>query len=378
MNEYFIGLMSGTSLDAVDAVVVDFASFPPKLCATAEIAISPQLRDKILALTSKGDNEIERLGQLDCELGELFATAANRVMKLAELKSKDITAIGSHGQTIRHHPKLFSLQIGDPNRIAEQTGVTTVADFRRRDIAVGGEGAPLAPAYHHWLLGGELGAKSGVVVNIGGMANITLLPTQGAEIVGFDTGPGNVLMNSWAEQSLGELMDRDGAQARSGEVVEPLLSQLKEEEFFLKPPPKSTGRETFNNRWLQQQLVKYSTGDITLKDEDIAATLCELTASTIATAILTSAESNIAKSLWVCGGGAHNSYLLERLSFHLPEWKVSSSETVGMDPDWVEAIAFAWLARQTISRQSGNLPSVTGATKATILGAIFPSVEGTL
>ncbi len=363
--------MSGTSLDAVDAVVVDFSTFPPRSLATHSLEIEPDLKRRIAALCSPGKNEIEQLGQLDVELGQLFARAARQVVEKAGLKPQQITAVGSHGQTIRHEPEQrypFTLQIGDPNTIAQQSGITTVADFRRRDLVVGGQGAPLAPAYHRWFLQG----RGGVVVNIGGMANITRLPECGnAAVVGFDTGPGNVLIDYWMSHCYGKPLDRDGAIARSGKVSRRLLEEMLKEPFFHQPPPKSTGRETFNGAWLQRHLTP-------LSPEAVLATLVELTAKTISQAVSASAppagEAG-GEAVWVCGGGAHNGYLLERIAAHLPSWQVHSSAEVGMDPDWVEAMAFAWLARQTLRGEAGNLPSVTGASKPVILGAIYPVIR---
>ncbi len=365
MSEIYIGLISGTSVDAVDAVVADFEPFPPRLVASHSQPIEPSLKQRILDLCNSGNNEIERMGRLDRELGHVFAEAAIAVAKRGGVRLEQISAIGSHGQTIRHEPEVaypFTLQIGDPNTIVQQTGIITVADFRRRDLAVGGQGAPLAPAYHRWMLQG----RAGVVVNIGGMSNVTLLPINSEEpVVGFDTGPGNVLLDDWMFRTEGETFDCDGAFARSGRVVEPLLELLRSDPFFSLQPPKSTGRETFNRAWFDQRYQQIGQQ----RPEDVAATLVELTASTIADAI----HDCAAQSLWVCGGGAHNRYLLERLSAHLSGWEVDTSATIGMEPDWVEAMAFAWLARETLSGRTGNLPEVTGADRPVILGAIYPA-----
>jgi len=364
---YYIGLMSGTSMDAIDAVVADFAPFPPHSVATHSVPIEPALKQRILSLCSPGENEIERLGQLDIELGQQFAQAALEVAKKAALDTSKIQAIGSHGQTIRHEPELlypFTLQIGDPNTIAQLSGITTVADFRRRDLTVGGQGAPLAPAYHRWLLQD----RGGAVVNIGGMANVTLLPKdQSKAVIGFDTGPGNVLIDYWMNRAYDKPLDQDGAIARTGKVSEPLLSEMQKEPFLHQPPPKSTGRETFNATWFDHHYSAIAPPAA----EDVAATLVELTASTIAAAVLSQPFES--RSLWVCGGGAHNRFLLERIAAHLPGWQVETTAAVGMAPDWVEAMAFAWLAYQTIHGRSSNLPSVTGATEPVILGGIFPA-----
>lgn len=365
MSDCYIGLMSGTSLDAVDAVVADFGVFPPRMVATHSLPIKPAVKKKVLSLCQPGENEIERMGQLDVELGVLFAQAALAVIAETELAPEAIRAIGSHGQTIRHEPNLpspFTLQIGDPNVIAQQTGITTVADFRRRDVAVGGQGAPLAPAYHRWILHD----RSGVVVNIGGMANVTLLPAEGGAVMGFDTGPGNVLIDGWMADWQGVPMDRDGAAARQGQIDPSLLNAFLSEPFFQQAPPKSTGREQFNRRWLEAHLNDFPG----ISPEDLAATVTELTAVTIADAVR---DQVVDHALWICGGGAHNGYLQERIAHHLPDWSVAGSSAVGMDPDWVEAMAFAWLAYQTMEGRSGNLPAVTGADQSVILGGIYPA-----
>ena len=370
MSEYFIGLMSGTSIDGIDAALVDFSVFPPKLVASAETAIEPELKNQILTLCQSGKNEIEQMGQLDVALGRTFAEATQHVLEKSGIPTEKITAIGSHGQTIRHlpHGKFpFTLQIGDPNIIAAETGITTVADFRRRDIALGGQGAPLAPAYHAWLFA----EKRGIMLNIGGMANITVLDgsDQPERILGFDTGPGNVLMDLWVQKHLGTPMDRNGEYAQSGTIDAPLLEKMLDDPFFVQSPPKSTGREQFHAAWLEQQLADKDLQNRTQKD--VQATLCELTARSIAQAILR--WSNLEnESVWICGGGAHNAYLMSRLAENLPGWTVASTAAVGVDPDWMEAMAFAWLARRTLRDETGNLPAVTGAHRATVLGAIYP------
>lgn len=366
MSDYYVGLMSGTSIDAVDVAVADFSISPPKCVAAHSLPIGSDLKQRILDLCSPGESEIERMGQLDVELGQLFAEAILQVVDQAGLLPEQITAVGSHGQTIRHEPELqhpFTLQIGDPNTIAQKTGITTVADFRRRDLVAGGQGAPLAPAYHHWFLQG----LGGAVVNIGGMANITLLSADPeTDVIGFDAGPGNVLIDYWMHRAYGKSLDRDGAVARSGTISEPLLAEMRREPFFHQLPPKSTGRETFNGAWFDRHYAQVSS----LSEEDVAATLVELTAVTIAESLFLQPVTE--KSLWICGGGARNGYLLERIADHLPGWQVESSVVVGMDPDWLEAMAFAWLARQTLNGLSGNIPSVTGAREPVILGGIYP------
>ena len=327
----------------------------------------PAVRDAIQSLMQPGANEIERAGELDMRLGQLFADAALALLHQSGLQPGDIHAIGSHGQTIRHRPlatPAFTRQIGNPSVIAEQTGITTVADFRARDMAAGGQGAPLVPAFHQWRF-----RKSGinrVIVNIGGIANLTWLPSSEQEpVLGFDTGPGNTLLDQWIAKVRGEPYDRDGAWAASGQVHEKLLARLLAEEYFAKPPPKSTGREHFHLAWLEQRPVD------NLAPEDVQATLAELTAATIAQAL--HLLPAMAKEIYVCGGGSHNRQLLARLRARCPGASVATTQALGLDPDWVEAAAFAWLAHRTLTKQPGNLPSVTGAHRAVVLGGIYPA-----
>ncbi|HET8705381.1 MAG TPA: anhydro-N-acetylmuramic acid kinase, partial [Pseudomonadales bacterium] len=277
--------------------------------------------------------------------------------------------IGSHGHTLRHRPLLdapFSWQIGDPNVIAERTGITTVADFRRRDVAAGGQGAPLVPAFHAHVFGDEDFDR--VVLNIGGIANVTILPDRKSQrpVRGFDTGPGNALLNDWTERHLGKSFDDNGNWARSGVVCDELLSELLKDTYFTKPVPKSCGREQFNLNWLEERLFHFPQ----LRACDVQATLVELTAATVALAI--KAQASDARDLFVCGGGAHNAYLMERIAA-LSGLDAQKTEMLGVPADWVEAMAFAWLAWQTLERRTGNLPSVTGASRPVILGAIYPA-----
>ncbi len=367
MADYFIGLMSGTSLDGIDAVLVDFADTPPRLVATHSHPLPDTLRQQLAALCQPGTDEIERMSQADAALGELLAEAAQRLLERADMPAADIRAIGSHGQTIRHRPAAgFSLQIGDANRIAQRTGITTVADFRRRDMAAGGQGAPLVPAFHAALFRSPDITR--VVLNLGGMANITLLPAAATQPVrGFDTGPGNVLMDLWAQQHLGQPLDKDGAWAASGSVDEALLARCLSDGYFHQPPPKSTGREHFNADWLSARLAESKHSP---SAADVQATLCELTAVSVAGAIRQSGLD--AAELLVCGGGAHNAQLLSRLRAHLDPMDVIPSDERGLAADWVEAVAFAWLARETLAGRPGNLPAVTGAGEAVVLGSIYP------
>ncbi|TAK73566.1 MAG: anhydro-N-acetylmuramic acid kinase [Gammaproteobacteria bacterium] len=358
MTELYIGLMSGTSADGIDAALVDFSQTPPVTIATHYQPYSPALREQILALCVQGENEIHRLGELDVVLGSAFAEAVNHLLQQQSLAPSEIKAIGSHGQTVRHAPSRFTLQVGDPNTIAAKTGITTIADFRRKDIAHGGQGAPLLPAFHHHLFATTKTQR--VIVNIGGIANVTLLSSP---IIGFDTGPGNVLMDAWIGLHQQQTHDKDGAWAAQGQVHPALLERLLADTYFHLPPPKSTGREYFHLAWLQQYL------ETPTPPQDVQATLAELTARSI---LLSIQKHQSVGEILICGGGAHNTFLMQRLQqLAEPHYTVDSTQKYGIHPDWVEAIAFAWLARQTLLRQPGNLPSVTGAHQAVILGGIY-------
>lgn len=365
MNELYVGLMSGTSVDGIDAVLVDFSQGQPVLLGTHYTPYDDTLRGKIMALCQPGDNEIHRMGELDVLLAKAFAQAVKTLLSQTNVTPQAIKAIGSHGQTIRHSPvkpHRFTVQIGDPNTLAAETGITTVADFRRKDIAYGGQGAPLVPAFHHYAFSSPHTHRA--IVNIGGMANITLLPKETLTPVrGFDTGPGNVLMDGWIALHQHKTHDEEGKWAALGKVDDDLLQHLLADAYFKAPAPKSTGREYFNVAWLQKHNHTH------LTPVDVQATLAELTARSIALAIETSlAEGEIL----VCGGGARNTHLLSRLqALTHPRFAVQSTQALGIDPDWVEAVAFAWLARQTLNHHTGNLPSVTGATQAAILGGVY-------
>jgi anhydro-N-acetylmuramic acid kinase len=367
MTDFYIGLMSGTSADGIDAALVDFSQSQPRVVATHYTAYSQPLREKILALCQQGNDEIQRMGELDVILGKEFAVAANTLLKQQSLTSSDIKAIGSHGQTIRHaphDPHAFTLQIGDPNTIAANTGITTVADFRRKDIAVGGQGAPLVPAFHQQIFSSN--EMNRAVVNIGGIANVTLLSqTKPDTIIGFDTGPGNVLLDAWIHTHQKQQHDEKGAWSAQGKIHTALLESLLADAYFKLTPPKSTGREYFHLNWLQQHLNAFSPA---IDLADVQATLVELTARTIVSAI----QSYFSQGeILVCGGGTHNDFLMQRLNALAPHFSVATTQKYGVHPDWVEAIAFAWLAKQTLNHQPGNLPLVTGAKSATILGGIY-------
>jgi len=363
---HYIGLMSGTSVDGIDAALISIpANGQLALLATHQHPFPAAVRNAIQALMQPGPNEIEREGELDVQLGRLFAEATHALLAKSGVSASSIRAIGSHGQTIRHCPHApypFTRQIGNPSVIAEVTGITTVADFRARDLAAGGEGAPLVPAFHHWLF-----RKPGVhraIVNIGGIANIAWLPaSENSAVLGFDTGPGNTLLDQWIARHRNAPYDRDGAWAASGRVQKDLLAKLMADEYFANAPPKSTGREHFNLAWLEQRLAD------NLAPEDIQATLVELTAASIAQALKFLPEE--IEEIYICGGGNHNRHLLARLHALLPGIPVATTEMLGLDPDWVEAVAFAWLAHQALAGRAGNIPSVTGARHPVLLGGIY-------
>ncbi|MCU7848434.1 MAG: anhydro-N-acetylmuramic acid kinase [Candidatus Thiodiazotropha sp. (ex Lucinoma kastoroae)] len=364
----YIGLISGTSLDGVDAVAVDFSANQVNLLASHLEPYSIHLQEALRSICLPGENEIDRLGELDRQVANTFADACHALLDKAGLQHKHIVAIGSHGQTIRHRPYAkhpFTLQIGDPNTLAELTGVTTVADFRRRDMAAGGQGAPLVPALHQALF--QHPEQKRIVLNLGGIANITCLPSgKDNSVIGYDTGPANTLLDCWIKQHLVVNLDHKGEWARSGKVLDALLQELLADTYFNQPPPKSTGSEYFNLEWLGKKLpqINYAT-------EDVQATLLELTAVSVAQAITREGYSQ--SEILVCGGGVHNTYLLEQLSTQLPESTIRPTSEYGVNPDWVEAITFAWLAKRTLAGLNGNISSVTGAARDLVLGGIYPA-----
>ncbi len=366
---YFIGLMSGTSLDGVDAVLVDFNADTPELLASYSHPIPEDLQSKLTEFTHPSwRGSIANMGTFHQQLGKLFADAVNQLLQISKITPQQVRAIGSHGQTLWHQPEgdfPFSLQLGDANLITELTGITTVADFRSRDIAAGGQGAPLVPAFHHRTLSHN--DKNRVILNIGGIANISVLPSKASNkpVMGFDTGPGNGLIDAWIHAQKGKKYDKSGDWARSGAIQDNILNKLLEDPYFSLPAPKSTGKEFFNLTWLENTLRNTLEGH---KPEDIQATLTDLTAKAIADNIDASCDE-----VFVCGGGIHNKFLIERLQHHLPEIVIASTQNLGIDPDWMEAIAFAWLAKQTMEGKAGNLPSATGAKGSRILGAIYPA-----
>ncbi|MCF7964461.1 MAG: anhydro-N-acetylmuramic acid kinase [Methylobacter tundripaludum] len=366
MPELYIGLMSGTSLDGIDAALVDFQDNETHLVEFEYLPYSDEIQSTIQKI-SKPESliSLKEYGAMDAQLGSLFAKAVNALLAKAAIPTSSVKAIGSHGQTIYHAPDIrfpFSLQIGDPNIIAETTGITTVADFRRRDIAAKGQGAPLVPAFHQAVF--QHPNEHRCIVNIGGIANITVLPrNQSAEVIGFDTGPGNTLMDLWIKLHRNLPYDKNGAWGKTGKIDHDLVTLLKQDAYFNAAPPKSTGKEYFSLPWIYQYFDAFS-----YKAEDVQASLCFLTAITICDAVKKHAPAT--ERILICGGGIHNDYLLELIQQNI-DCPVESTERYGIHPDHVEAVAFAWLARQTMNNLPGNLKEVTGALDSVILGGIY-------
>jgi anhydro-N-acetylmuramic acid kinase len=373
-NKLFIGLMSGTSVDAIDTVLVQFNDKPThsvELIATREHAFPPEIRTAVQTLieSPQGIN-LDELGMLDRKLGFLYADAVTSLLQETGTDANSIVAIGNHGQTIRHRPDSdppFTMQIGDAATIANVCGITTIGDFRSADIALGGQGAPLAPLFHQWAFAND--SSPGFAVNIGGIGNVTVM-RPGESLIGFDTGPGNTLLDYWCQQNTNATFDEGGRWASSGEVQTELLETLLADPYFAAAAPKSTGREYFNAHWLTNML-----GETVATDSvDVQATLAELTAQTIAMAIKKYADSG---DVWLCGGGALNSDLTARIKTHLPLFKVATTATLGVPPAWVEAVAFAWLARERLTLSAAGIPSVTGASASGILGSVnLPAAAG--
>ena len=366
--EYYLGVMTGTSLDGLDIVLADFQGPQPTIKASATMPFAPSLRDALLALCRPGPDELDRLGDADATLADTIAEACLTLLKDCAVPPSAVRALGSHGQTVRHRPdapRPFTMQIGDPHRIAERTGIAVVADFRRRDMAAGGQGAPLVPAFHRALLPVEDDPQA--VLNIGGMANLTLLPGAAGETTGFDTGPGNTLLDQWHQQHRGAPMDRDGAWGATGTVQPALLRAFLTDPFFKRTPPKSTGRETFNLPWLERFAIHR------WAPADVQATLGALTAASVADALDRFAQPS-PKTLWLAGGGRHNRSLVTALEQRLTSpTKVKPIDAAGFDGDLLEALAFAWLAAAHCRGIPGNLPAVTGARGPRVLGAYFPA-----
>jgi anhydro-N-acetylmuramic acid kinase len=358
----FVGLMSGTSLDGVDAVLVDLSNSFPHTCATFWLPYSADIRQQALQLQAAGTDEIRTAAILSNQLAHCYSQAVRELLSTAGTNPVQVAAIGCHGQTIRHQPAAgYTVQLNNPALLAELTGITVVADFRSRDIAAGGQGAPLVPAFHAAVFGDP--RRHRVILNVGGIANLTDL-RPGAAVRGFDCGPGNLLMDAWIERHKGLRYDEAGNWARQGQVIARLLSRLRADVFFSAGPPKSCGRDEFNMAWLESHLA----GDEA--PADVQATLLELSALSAAEAVIQ--WCGHPDELFVCGGGARNDALLARLQQLLPDCRVAGTDALGQPADWVEAVAFAWLASRTLRGQAGNLPEVTGALGPRVLGAIYP------
>ena len=393
----YIGMMSGTSLDGMDAVLCQFSNDssaeidtqqPLRLLATLSQDFPPRLREVLLALcqpngvqeliptVGEPNSELDWFGWASKEYAEFASEVVNTLLQQSNTDVESVLAIGCHGQTVRHRPQMgFSLQLVDANIIAERTGISVVSDFRRRDMAVGGQGAPLVPAFHQALFATPDSTR--VLLNLGGIANITVLPANdssvnNSSVIGYDTGPANLLLDAWTALHTDKDYDAGGAWAQSGQVVEPLLNQLIEHPFFARTYPKSTGREDFNLAWLQSELQRFdqASAHIRYSSADVQATLTELTAMSASMQINMFINAKENSSVYVCGGGALNDYLMTRLQAHLPHCTVETTASLGLNPAWVEAVAFAWLARQTLMGETGNLPAVTGASKGVVLGQV--------
>jgi anhydro-N-acetylmuramic acid kinase len=362
----FIGMMSGTSLDGVDGVLVDFWAGATRTMSAAHLPFPAALRAELMALQAASENELEREALAANELAKIYAGCVRELLDKGGMKAADVRAVGVHGQTIRHRPELgFTRQTNNPALLAELCGIDVIADFRSRDIAAGGQGAPLVPAFHQDMFGEK--GKTRVLANIGGIGNITVLGADGS-VSGYDTGPGNVLMDLWIGRHKGQDYDADGAWAASGKEVPGLLQELLSEPYFALPAPKSTGRDLFHGAWLDSRLKGYEGA----APEDVMHTLTRLTALTLADAIKAAASGSV-DGVYLCGGGAYNGTLKAMLSAELGESvKVRSTEALGVPPNRVEAMAFAWLAHRFDERRAGNLPAVTGASGDRILGALYP------
>lgn len=363
----YIGLISGTSVDGVDCVLVDFSENTPKIVSTHFQPSPEELRNDVLEVCTGEHLSPEQLGTLDIKIGHFFAAAVNELLALSKVNAKDIAAIGSHGQTVWHKPNgdyPFSMQLGDPNSIAYLSKIKTVADFRRMDVAAGGQGAPLAPLLHQDVFYSTQFDRA--VVNIGGISNITCLPASGKNLA-FDTGPGNVLMDYWIGKHQQKRYDENGDWAATGQIEPALLQRFLAEPYLKLAHPKSTGRELFNGNWLETQLKGFGK----VSAADVQATLLEFTAATIAADINAAMKPS---ALYVCGGGAHNSVLMAAIAKKLPSCQVDSTAALGIDPDWVEAVAFAWMARMRVLGRAIDTRAFTGAAKPVILGGVYSAV----
>ena len=364
-----IGLMSGTSLDGVDAVAADFSTGAPIVRGRAHAPFEPDLRKELLALCRPSENELERAAIAAQKLVRAYARAVESLLSITRIPRDSILALGAHGQTVRHVPsRRFSVQLNNPALLAELTGIDVIADFRSADLAAGGEGAPLVPAFHQKVFQSEETRRA--IVNIGGIANITFLPPSksGERIFGFDCGPGNMLMDAWCQQRINRPYDENGAWAASGMSQQDLLDLMLAEPYFALPPPKSTGRELFSAEWLK---AKLSSIPRPIRARDIEATLLSLTARTITEAIARFAPAT--EEVYLCGGGALNPALVSAISGLMPTRRVQTTSEIGIRPMDVEGLAFAWLAFAWLSSEPGNCPAVTGAAGPRRLGALYPA-----
>lgn len=365
----YVGVMTGTSMDGLDVAVLDTGTTPPAIVTASTVPLPSELALALAGLTVPANDEIDRLGVVDALLGEFIGRSVLQCLASWDIAVDDVRAIGSHGQTVRHRPtaeRPFTLQIGDPNRIAEVTGIDTVADFRRRDMAAGGQGAPLVPLFHEALFRHKV--RHRVVLNIGGIANATMLPAQTSAVTGFDTGPGNALLDAWSRHCRDEPYDRNGDWAAGGQIMGPLLTALQRDPFVHASPPKSTGKETYHLSYVQRA-EQHATRSVDAIDAaDVQATLAEFTAWSIAFAIRRWGPGS--GDVVVCGGGRHNADLMGRLGRHLGGFDLATSDDLGVDGDALEAAAFAWFAHRTLVGKPSNAPTVTGASGDRILGAI--------
>ncbi|WP_392564966.1 anhydro-N-acetylmuramic acid kinase [Orbus wheelerorum] len=365
----YIGVMSGTSLDGIDIALVNITEKKISFIIGETYPIPDNIKSDLLTICEKKQSSLQKLGEIDHQLGELYAKTINLFIEKNKINNKDIIAIGCHGQTIFHSPTgsyPFTMQIGDANIIAAKTGITTIADFRRRDMALGGQGAPLVPAFHDAIFSDP--DKNRVILNIGGISNITVL-TPNKPIIGYDTGPGNVLLDSWIMANLDKSYDKDATWAKTGKINQQLLNEFLIEDYFKQPYPKSTGRELFNLGWLKQKISTFN-----LLPQDIQTTLVELTVRSTVNELLANQLLNpsLPYELLICGGGAKNPLIIERFDKLLPNWLVTTTDQQGISADYMEAIAFAWLAYCRINNLESNIPSVTGANKSISLGVIYP------
>ena len=371
MNDLYIGLMSGTSIDGIDAALVDLSDNKFKLLGTLYQPYPDTVKASLSVVLQEKKISLADLVTLDNELAMLNARAVNALTQNTGQDNGDITAIGYHGQTVFHEPdgeQPNSLQLGDPNVLLEHTGISVVADFRRMDMAAGGQGAPLAPAFHQNLFRDK--KQNRAILNIGGIANLTILPAdKNKAITGFDTGPGNCLLDEWIHLQKNQPFDKNGDWAKQGKPNTEVLNTLGNDPYFKKAPPKSTGREYFHLNWLQETLNQENSNIDASAAQDIQTTLTHLTTITITNALKLHAPDT--DQVFVCGGGAHNRFLFELLQEQLGNIQLATTKELGLDPDWVEACAFAWLAQQRIEQQTANIPNVTGASKPVLLGAIY-------